>query len=820
MRLLLIIALIISTPALFAQQLIFGKVVNSHTGNPIAFAKVTYDQNTGVLANIKGEFEIILPPGVQRLQISYPAYIPRTISIKTRDFIQIELSPLSLTQHQNQKELHEALGRDLIKRALQNKPDNDPRQALETFQYKSYNKLIVDKQRNLKGEITGKDPKRDADKKILPRSFLTEKVSTHLFKSPDFSNEIVEGFVTAGFNEPTYQVLKLDLEPQSIYGNLYPILETTYAGPLGSSAFKNYTFTLLDTTVSENRPVYRILFKPKRPRVVASLAGILHLDTLSLAVQKAFLQSSGDIELEVEHSYLYQQNEKVYFPIRQQLILRPGKGGQDIALLDPLFTVGTIQRDRSIINRIFAFGEIEEDLSIISTTTHYEIELNEPVEIYSTLSSIMVSDDAHEKTVNFWASQRQQAFTMEDELTAFPVIRAVHNENILRFTEIREAVEDGFFPWGVWDIDLGRFINYNIYEGLRLGVGGMTNEKFSERFRVNSFVGYGFRDRAFKYEIGGGVLLNQRTGTWWNLNYQKEIQEIAAFDYIRGLQDFSILLPRIANIDYHYTQRKLHTSLEHRFTSRLESELMLSRTSVSQIHEYAYFHKGETYRDYTVTEATAGFLWRPFSNFLSTPEDHINFSTGFPQITGQITQAFTGFLGGNFSYTKLGLKAEHEISRLDRSITTLVIEGNYGFGDLPLTHAFHADPNNPNRDNLLGRFSIAGRNSFETMFFNEFFSDRQASLRLRHQLRPFRITTSIRPELVFISGHAIGSFRNQDTHRNIEFNTLRHGYHEAGLELNQIFLGFGLSAAYRYGAYHLPNLEDNIAVKFTFQLQI
>ena len=74
--------------------------------------------------------------------------------------------------------------------------------------------------------------------------------------------------------------------------------------------------------------------------------------------------------------------------------------------------------------------------------------------------------------------------------------------------------------------------------------------------------------------------------------------------------------------------------------------------------------------------------------------------------------------------------------------------------------------------------------------------------------------------MVLISRHAIGDFSHQDRHLGIDFNTLDKGYSEAGLELNKIFWGFGLSFAYRYGAYHLPNFEDNIAFKFTFNLQI
>jgi len=62
--------------------------------------------------------------------------------------------------------------------------------------------------------------------------------------------------------------------------------------------------------------------------------------------------------------------------------------------------------------------------------------------------------------------------------------------------------------------------------------------------------------------------------------------------------------------------------------------------------------------------------------------------------------------------------------------------------------------------------------------------------------------------------------QNPERHEGITFNTLDKGYLESGFELNQLIFGFGLSLTYRYGAYHLPEIEDNIALKFTFNVTL
>jgi len=133
---------------------------------------------------------------------------------------------------------------------------------------------------------------------------------------------------------------------------------------------------------------------------------------------------------------------------------------------------------------------------------------------------------------------------------------------------------------------------------------------------------------------------------------------------------------------------------------------------------------------------------------------------------------------------------------------------------------YHAYPNNITKETILNRFSVAGVNSFETMYFNEFFSNRFATLQLKHFVKPFKISERYRPQLVLISRFALGDINDIERHENITFGSLEKGYSEAGFEINKLLFGFGLSFAYRYGGYHLSKLNDNIAAKFTFNVSL
>jgi hypothetical protein len=250
------------------------------------------------------------------------------------------------------------------------------------------------------------------------------------------------------------------------------------------------------------------------------------------------------------------------------------------------------------------------------------------------------------------------------------------------------------------------------------------------------------------------------------------------------------------------------------------SETQFSMSNIAQTGGYQFLNEGVLFSSYKTAEATIALRWSPFSKYLKTPNQYKEIHDGYPKITAQYTQGFKGVFDSNFSFSKIGLKAEYIINRIKQSRTSFLFEADIATGDVPLSHLYHAYPNAPTKEKILRRFSVAGRRTFETMYFGEFFSDRLATLQIKHRIKPVRITNWFKPELVFISRYAIGDVSHPEKHQDVNFSSLQQGYQESGLEINKLFAGFGLSFAYRYGAYHLPDFEDNISFKFTFYLKL
>ncbi len=815
---LVLIILLFSCKEIYAQQIVYGKIISRTTGVPVPFAHLSSSNGETTYSNILGEFELETDPSASSLEITRRGFFKETFFITPglSKFYSIELSGKRSELTGETLNLDEIKANVLIEKAIQNKKLTNPKLALDSYQYKSYNKLSIDKQRVIADSLLWK-------KGISPdtaRSFLSEKISEIRYKKNTPERELVTGLKTHGFKNPVYEVLTLNTDPVSIYEDDYPLYGTNFAGPLGKKAFKNYKYLLLDTVNLSGRPAYMIYYKPKRPKVVAGWEGLLFLDIETFGVQRSIAQLSAELHIEIEKNYTFLKNENIWFPIEEKVSLKPGTGGKDITIFGGSISLGTIQRKSSILNWVIATGKIEGDLEMISSTYNYDIIPNIPLDISRGDAAITVVDSANLRPDEFWINQRTMSLDHIDNQTALRVSKVIEQKNILRKIEVLHTLLTGYYPVGFWDFDLSNFVKYNNYEGLRLGAGGRTNQNVSRRYRIEGYLVYGIKDEAFKYGVGGGVLMDKRSGSWWNLKYNQDLREVAVNEYIKNANEFSILEPRTANISSYYAYKTLETSLEHRITPRLETELLLSRNEISQLGNYAYLNNGQIYTDYILSEVKFGILWRPFSSFLSTPQFHQLYEKSYPVITGQVTKGIAGFLEGDFEFTKLGLKAEYQVNRQDRSLTQITMEGNLGLGDLPLTHAFHAFPNNAVKEKVMQRFAVAGKIAFETMYFDEFFSDKQAAVHIRHQLRPFDVIPAVQPELSFITRHVIGDFKNKTIHQNIDFKTLEHLYSESGIELNNIFFGLGLSAAYRYGAYHLPEFSDNFSFKFTFELKI
>lgn len=386
--------------------------------------------------------------------------------------------------------------------------------------------------------------------------------------------------------------------------------------------------------------------------------------------------------------------------------------------------------------------------------------------------------------------------------------------------EFIKQIANGYLPIKYFNLDLRYLIKFNQYEGFRTGLGGTTNTKFSEKYRFNGYLVYGFVDKRYKYGFGGGFRVNKATNTWLNLNYTDDLQETGSSTFLTDKRFFTFFEPRLLNIDLFHRHITKSVSLQHQFSKQLLTETQFAVSKINPTYNYTFSPNQNTYQDFDLSIAKLSLQWNPFDGYQQKNESEVIKKEGFPQFTLQYTQSFKSVFGSDFTFSKLDFRSIYEFQHKNSAVSNMTLVAGLANGNVPLTHLYHAYPNNINKETVLQRFSVAGLTSFETMYFNEFFSDRFTTLQLKHYFPAFKISERFKPQLVLISRYALGNMSNINRHQGITFGTLNKLYSESGLEINKLLFGFGLSFAYRYGAYHLPEWSDNFAFKFTFNVSL
>ena len=649
---------------------------------------------------------------------------------------------------------------------------------------------------NISPRLTDKQPD-------LNNVFYSEKISKHRFKYKNQLNEKIVDQRTLGFVQPLNKVLATKIFSYNWFEADYIFFNEIYASPLSIKNIGKYQYSL----VKSKDDVYVIHFISEKKGNY--LKGHISIDKENYAVKKISIQYDEQVQILGTFKFNYVESVDKWLPDRYSLQMNPGNGGKKFAVFSSLIDLGLLQKKSGISN--------ESTKSLTSSVQYFnynrENHFSEKTDFFISLSDSTDTSSFKRLDKLDYVDKEKKLINEFDKVNVSEKVR----NNIYRVTR----VNDGFLPVSLWNIDLKTLIKLNNFEGLRLGFGGQTNSRLSKRFRFGGYTAYGTKDKNIKFGLNTQYKVSKNKNTWLKLGYTDDIREVAASPYLTDERVYSLFEPRLVNIIFFFKEKSASLRLQSRLMPRLLADFRTSYDQINTTSNYRFLQGDQAFDQYDLNKFQAGFRWMPRSKFLLANQKITEVTKKSPFLSLQLTQAF----GGNnsiddFNFTKVNFKVNYVKNWYSGAKTDALLETSLALGDVPLTHAYHAYPNNPTKAKLIDRFSVAGVKSFETMFFNEFFSTQQAFFHLKHQLRPFQISDAIQPELVFISRHGIGDFKNRENHQGIDFSTMDKGFNEIGMELNKIYAGFGLSFAYRYGAYHLPDFNDNLSFKFTFYFSI
>jgi hypothetical protein len=819
------------TITLQAQFQVNGIVKESVTNLPLPFATVTTNNGINSITDVDGKFSLNSKNEITSFTISYIGYLKNTTAVTANK------SYYAVSLIQQRDALQEVVVNSenpalaIIREVIRLKDNNNPQKRLSSFEFKSYNKLIVSAnpdsvsgtidsvfvQKSIGKTFSKIDSSSYKFKELISKQhlFQTEKVSQYQFQDNRLKETIL-GTKMAGFKQPIYEILGFNLQSFSVYDNSYELFETNYNSPIAQDALSDYNYKLLDSVAINGRSSYMIYFKNKKKSKAAGLEGVLYIDQNNYAVAKAIMRIKGVMDISGIHEFEFVPQQNIWFPKSKTFKIVKGKNDDDIKILG-----GTIQFDGDMEDNFQTRKKTASDYTyLLSETSNFDFKYNSPLAFKNKFIAVEIKEDAINKPEQFWNIFRKDSLDLRSQKTYLALDSIAVKRRIASRLRFGRKIINGYLPLGFFDMDLRKVFSYNNYEGFRLGFGGITNEQFSKNFRINGYTAYGTKDNDFKYNAGIAARADKLSNTWLGFSYTDDVSEIAHTQYLIDKKPFKLYDPRPINISTFYNYVSWKTYLETKLIPKTESIWEISRSVIEPKFNYAFNLNGQLYTQYVMTTAMVSLQWSPFSDYMQTPIGRIEVEKRFPKFTFQFTQSLPKTAANDFEFSKFDFKTEFEKKYLNGQKTNLLFEAGYALGDLPLTHLYNTSPNNITKESILQRITFAGKNSFETMYFNEFFSSEFVYFQFKHGFKRISIMKKVKPALVLVSRMAWGDLQKPEQHVGLDYKTLNKGYFESGIELNQIFNGLGLTAFYRYGPNQLSRFEDNIAIKLSFVLNL
>lgn len=715
----------------------------------------------------------------------------------------------------------------VVQKIIKNKNTNQP----QNFQLTSYNKLIVTanpklvdgridsvfvtkkKQRVLK-EIDSSDYNF---KKIIAKQHLyqTEKISV-ITRNDSQTKEEIQSTKMAGFKEPIYEYFSFQLHPFSFYDPKITLVEKEYTNPVSEKGLRIYNFQTLGTTVFNTRKIIIIAFQPKHPSETDELSGKLYVDAQRFSIAKAELKLQGKINITSIHHFEFNEKLNNWFPKKAILSIKKGNSKHPIKILGETITFEGTDAKFNPLAKKYA----SDFLEIKSETQYSQITFGINTTIKKPHIAIEVSEKSIHRKEDLWYSYFSDSTDVRSKATYVSLDSLIESRKIENKIKIGRKIIKGYYPVGFFDFDLRYLIRYNNYEGFRLGFGGVTNEKFSKNFKIEGYSVYGTKDGAFKGHLSNSFRVNKASETWLGLSYKDDVSEIANNSFEIDKKGFKLYDPRPFNLSTFYNHETWRGFVETKIIPKAEALLQITQSFIEPKFNYQYFLNGNAATDFKATLLTTSIQWNPFSKYMQTPNGIVEIDKSFPKFTFQFSKSVPNLWKNTYDFGKVDFRLDYQKKFNSNHKISFLCEAGYAFGDTPLTHLYNHSPNNLAKDKIIQRITFASKDSFETMYFNEFFSDKYLYLHVKHQFPKWEIAPQIKPVLSLVSRYGIGELKNKERHLGFDFKTLEQGYYESGFEMNQIFKGIGFTAFYRYGPNQLASVEDNIAIKLSVQINL
>lgn len=758
-----------------------GQVLDAQSEQPIAFVNIVYGEGAGTVTDIDGRFEIRTDMLVKELKVSCLGYELLVVDINSFSRNgNILLSPLKYTLPVVDVLPSENPALKVMRQVVANKDVHNP-DNYDPFSCIMYHKMTLDFE--WPRELNEEEINEIKDSLGLENDnylFLFESVSEKKHLKKGIGKEKVISGRVSGLKDPLLASFPAMLQPFSFYNQYVKLLGYLYLNPASKAGLSSYQFVLEETyTNVAGDSVFYISYRPRTDRNFRGLSGAFHIDGNSMAIKTVSATTTGTengMRLFIRQKYQPATNG-LWFPKQLESSLEFGSIGAARRLPFPM--VGTGKSYVTAINTKPDFDAKEFDNIVME-------------DLSSSASSPSVEN------------YRYKPLTARDSLT-YHILDSIGRKNHLdALIKTQLSMVKGYLPLGKLQLDLSKLIDYNDFEGLKLGAGIYTSPELSDKLSTGGYYTYGFGDERSKYGLRLELTPYKNKDYRLYVKYRNDVYATGSFEFIDGVKSmsserFSRFLTETMDLSEGWT-----AGVDLRFLKFFKAGLFYSEQDVVPLKAYRFMDNDIVADAFELKEMGFKLKWANKETFVSSPLGLISNGTNWPIIWLNASLGEWNSLGYNYSYNRFESRIHKRINYTNSMYSILRLEGGYMQGDYPSTLLYSA----------LGSyksFTVLVPYSFGTMRLNEFGASEFAALYFSHAI-PLGLNSNnrIKPEIVLSTNIAFG-----DAPKGV--STIEKGYYESGLYLKNLFSNFifqyGLSVHYRYGAYQLPKSADNWAFK-------
>lgn len=712
----------------------------------------------------------------------------------------------TVTISKKKKKKYKNPAHEILTKLVAKKPINNP-ENLDSYSSENHTRMEISMNslgnkvqknqiyKDLKNIMDSSKDEINAEEGAILPVFISENISDYYFqKRPNKTAEFikkskVEG---VGVDDGTMfaQLISSTFIKYNFYNNYIRVLDKDFISPINDNFTLQYNYELVDRDYQENgRGYYKINFKPKR---VSDLAfeGTLLIDHSNYSLYKieARISSSANLNfinnVKIEQELGELEGTEIFMPIKSRIVIETAKLGKNGmgGLLKYHISSKNIKINQKFENEIFKKSIVIMPNATENDETYWEQNRHEPL-----------------------AASERKMYAVIDEIKELPSIKS--------YLSILDIVIGDYYKAG--KIEFGPILYtgaYNDIEGLRLRTGFRTNNKFSEKWILRGYLGYGFRDNQFKY--GGNVdyIISREPWTQVGISIFRDLDQVALqfgnsflketglFDAFAKSGKVSIRRPFWENNYQAYFQMEL--------LKTITQKLMFKNSSFNPLFDFSYINDNrQVINNFKTSEIIWEIQWKPGQKNIQSENKNKQIKLAdniyYPTIIFRFTRGLEGVLGSNFEYNKLHFNIRQNIPM-----------GILGRGQASISGGLIPDRvPYPLLENHLGNeFLFYNKEAFNMMRFFEFTSNKYASLQYIQNFEGL-ITNSIplvkklnwRNHLTF--SYLIGELEEK-FNPNDSLNSLNgKPYMEFGYGISNIFRFLKIDFIHRLT--HLDNINSD-----------